>query len=118
MWEAVGSGFHFDQEEFGVGDWMPEQHLASRVWVTAGGHNMTRDGAIPLSPVFFKLFQIHVLTFTGGNDGAKPPVSPPPTPSLSPCGTSQPLLPTSLEDISSISASFFRAGQFLWQRLD
>lgn len=46
---------------------------------------------------------------------ARPPG---PHPPFSLGGTSQPLLPAFLEDIASISASFFRDGQFLWQLLD
>jgi hypothetical protein len=57
-----------------------------------------------------KLAHEHGFTFGGANH--------PPTPSHPPTdphlpfslhGTSQPLLPASLEDIASISASFFRA---------
>ena len=62
-----------------------------------------------------------MLTFVGGYDGGKVPGAAPLFhlhPPFCQCGTSQPPLPASLEDIASISASFFRAGLFLWQLWD
>lgn len=59
-----------------------------------------------------------VLTSVGSDDRDKVLAPHRLHPPFSLSGTPQPLLSASLEDIASISASFFRAGQFLWQLID
>ncbi|KAL0593541.1 E3 ubiquitin-protein ligase Itchy-like protein [Plecturocebus cupreus] len=97
-----------------------EQPSDFSMWNISRGSCLPADGLLP-SGVRFCTLMTHrrvkmlVLTFVEGDDGADPRLSLP-APSVLPAWASQPLLPASLEDISSVSASFFRASQFPWQR--